>query len=385
MTTLIKTEQATHSDTSEALAVSDMRFVKGREVTTGYSREKHLLLTAPPQVAVQAGGTPVGPDATPRLAFAAAGCDFKVVERPIFANLTPEFRPGVDYLDGVATLQQIPGHKAIVREGSNETLGVVSKGYHPVQNESFIALFEFLREDATLENIVAVNGGRKVFATASVNLRGEVKDGDSICRYLHAFNSFDGTTAFGVFFSDMRLVCSNQLRYISGRGARKAKADGVGLSLRHTKQVEEFAKRLPELIDLQNQRFQQDLSKLKPLTTLRVNNSQFIAILERAYADKLAVPVVDKDTKKKRQRTLADLEATILPIEHHAFRGSGIGLDPADHSAWNVLQAISQFETHEAGKLKDPLANARARLESLWGGAASHRLDRAQEACLALV
>jgi phage/plasmid-like protein (TIGR03299 family) len=376
MTTLIQTGQSNHADTSEALAVSDMRFVKGREITTGYSREKHLLLTAPPQVAVQAGGMPVGPDATPRLAFAAAGCDFTVVERSIAA-----FNPGA-----AAHTARIPSHKAITREDNHETLGVVSKGYHPVQNEAFIALFEYLREDARLENIVAVNGGRKVFATASVSLEGEVKDGDVVRRYLHAFNSFDGTTAFGVFFSDMRLVCSNQLRYISGRGARKAKAAGAGLSLRHTKQVEEFAKRLPELIDLQNQKFQQDLSQLKPLTTLRVSNDQFLAILERAYADKLAVPVVDKDTKKKRQRRLIDLaDSVVEPIARHAFGTTGIGIDPADGSAWNVLQAISQFETHDAGKLKDPVANARARLESLWGGAASHRLDRAQEACLALV
>jgi phage/plasmid-like protein (TIGR03299 family) len=373
MTTLIDTNQSNHLDTDEARAVSDMRFVRGSDVTTGYSREKHLLLTRPRQVAVQAGGTPVGPDATPRQAFAAAGCDFKVVERPL------AFLSDHSYI-------KLGSHKAIVREDSGDALGVVSKGYHPVQNEAFIALFEYLREDAVLDNIIAVNGGRKVFATASINLQGEVKEGDTICRYLHAFNSFDGTTAFGISFSDLRLICSNELRYISGRGARKAKAAGAGLSLRHTKQVEEFARRLPELIDLQNQKFQQDLSQLKPLTTLRVNNDQFLAILERAYADKLAVPVVDKDTKKRRQRTIVDLvDSVVEPIARHAFGTTGIGIDPADGSAWNVLQAISQFETHDAGKLKDPLANARARLESLWGGAASHRLDRAQEACLALV
>ena len=381
MTVLIPTNQGTHSDTDEARAVSNMKWAKGRDAETGWSRDKHLLLTAPKQVALQAGATPVGPDATPRQAFAAAGCDFTVAERPLFTHdreyLAESFDP-IGY-------RPLGSHKAICRTDNNDCLGVVSSTYHPVQNEAFIALFEYLREDAQLDNIVALNGGKRVFATATVGLRGEVRDGDPIYRYLHCFNSFDGSTAFGVSFSDLRVVCSNQLRYISGRGARKARAAGAALVLRHTKQVEEFAKRLPELLNLENQTFEQDVNKLKPLVSTRITTEQFRAVLEHTYSDKLAVPVVDKDTKKKRQRTLADLEESILrPVGQH-FLIDGIGLDTSEHSAWNALQAITQFETHEAGSLLDPLRNARVRLESLYGGAAAKRLDRAREACLALV
>lgn len=375
MTYLISTGQGTHADTDEARAVSNMKWAKGSDVQTGWSRDKHLLLTAPKQVALQAGATPVGPDATPREAFAAAGCDFTVAERALFAA-SPDDR---------TILEPVPSHKAICRTDTGDCLGVVSKGYHPVQNEAFIALFEYLREDVQLDNIVALNGGKRVFATATVGLRGEVRDGDPIYRYLHCFNSFDGSTAFGVSFSDLRVVCSNQLRYISGRGARKARAGGAGLVLRHTKQVAEFAKRLPELINLENQTFEQDVNRLKPLVSTRITTEQFRAILEHTYSDKLAVPVVDKNTKKKRQRTLADLEDSITrPVARH-FLEDGIGLDTSERSAWNALQAIAQFETHEAGSLLDPLRNARVRLESLYGGAAAKRLDRAQEACLALV
>lgn len=377
--TTIPTNQSTHADTTEALAVSNMRFVPGAAVTSGYSREKHLLLTNPPQVAVTAGGTPVGPDATPRQAFAAAGCAFQVVERPLFTNVaSPE--------DDEPRMRGIHSHKAIVREDNHATLGVVGKGYQPIQNESLINLFEFLREDAQLDNIIAVHGGRKVFATASISLEGEVKDGDTIRRYLHAFNSFDGTTSFGVFFSDMRVVCANQLRYISGRGARKAKAAGEGLVLRHTRQVVEFAKQLPSLIDLQNREFRQELAALRPLTTTRLSPEAARAVLEATYADKLASPVTDKETGKPRQRVLADLEdSTLVQIRSHAFGSTGIGIDPSDRSVWNLFQAITQHESHETGRSKDPLVAARARLESLWGGAASQRIERAREACLALV
>lgn len=236
--TFVSTQQGTHADTAEALAVSNMSFVKGSDVTSGYSREKHLLLTNPLQVAVQAGGTPVGADATPRQAFAAAGADFKVVDRPLAYDTTPEDPTGSDW-------RCLPSHKAIVREDTNQALGVVSRTYQAIQNESLIQLFEFLREDAKLDNIISIKGGKKIFATATIEISGCVTDGDIIRRHLHAFNSFDGSTSFGVFFSDMRVICANQLRHITGKGARKAKAAGEGLVFRHTKQVKDFVHRLP--------------------------------------------------------------------------------------------------------------------------------------------
>lgn len=373
----ISTIQGTHSDTPEALAVSNMKAGLHRQVTSGYSRDRHLLLTAPPQIALAAGGTPVGPDAPPSQAFAAAGADFVVESRPIAFDASPE--------DVTSDWRCVSTHKALVRTDTGAALGVVGRGYQPIQNSALVDLFTYLHEDAQLDNIVVLGGGRRVYATASISIDGEVIPGDRIRRHLHAFNSFDGSTAFGVFFSDLRLVCANQLAYISGRGARRAKAEGHGLIARHTKAAEAFARRLPELINLQTQTFRQSLEELKPLTTTRLSTEAARAILEATYADKLSTPIKDKATGKPRPRVLSDLEDSCLgTIRSHCYGSTGIGIDPADRSVWNLFQAITQFETHDAGRLKDPVAAARARLESLWGGEASNRIDRAREACLAV-
>lgn len=372
----VATAQETHSDTTEALAVSNMRAGLHKKITTGYSREKHLLLTSPSQVAIHAGGTPVGPDANPRDAFRAAGADFQVITRPIAFDTTPE--------DGSPLWAPIPTHKAVVRTDNNASLGVVGRNYTPIQNQALITLFEFLREDAQIDNIVTLGGGQRVYATATISIEGEVTPGDTIRRYLHAFNSHNGTTSFGVFFSDLRLVCANQLAYISGRGARKARSAGQGLVMRHTKGVLEFAQRLPELIDLQTQEFAQSLDKLRPLTTTKLSTEAARAILEATYVDKLSIPITDKETGKKRERTFADLPE-IDVIRGHYAGTTGIGIDTSDRSVWNLFQAITQYETHDAGRLKDTTAAARARLESLWGGTSATRIDRARDACLAQV
>jgi phage/plasmid-like protein (TIGR03299 family) len=354
-----------------------MRAGLHRQVTSGYARERHLLLTAPPQIAIQAGGTPVGPDASPRQAFSAAGANFTVISRPIAFDSSPE---------GDADWLSIASHKAIVRTDTSRALGVVGRAYEPVQNEALINLFEYLREDAKLDNIVVLGGGQRVYATASIALEGEVIPGDKIRRYLHAFNSHDGTTSFGVFFSDLRLVCANQLAFISGRGARKAKAAGHGLTLRHSRNVRAFAERLPELINLQTQTFARSLAELTPLTTTRLTTETARRVLELTYADKLSTPVRDRATGIQRERTLSDLEDShVATIRSHCYGETGLGIDPADRSLWNLYQAITQFETHDTGRLKDPIASARARLSALWGGAAAQRIERAREACLALV
>lgn len=375
MTSTITTNQLTHLDTEEALSVSSI--LPQGSITTAYARDRHLLLGEAPQVAIKAGGTPVGPDATPREAFAAAGADFKVEPRPLAFNLTPESND--------ATWRPVSSHKAIVRTDTNYTLGVVGTGYTPVQNEALIQLFEYLREDATIDNIVLLHGGRRVFASATIGIEGEVIPGDKILRYLHAFNSHDGSTSLGVSFSDMRLVCSNQLRYLFGRGSRKAKAEGHGLVMRHTQKVTEFAARLPHLINLENRSFQQDIETLKPLSTTKLTTEGARAILEATFSDKLATPIRDKESNKLRERTLDDLNTEIGTIRSHYSGDTGIGINTADRSVWNFYQAITQYFTHDAGRAKDETERARARLESLWGGTSAKAIDRAREACLAQV
>lgn len=381
MQSTLTTNQGTHFDTDEARAVSNMKAGLHRQVTSGYSRDRHLLLTAPPQIALAAGGTPVGPDATPAQAFAAAGAAFQVEPRPLaFAMTTGE----ADDLTTGVPWAGISTHKALVRTDTGRALGVVGRGYQPIQNQALIDLFAFLHEDAQLDNIVVLGGGKRVYATASISIEGEVIPGDPIRRHLHAFNSFDGTTSFGVFFSDLRLVCANQLAYVSGKGSRRAKARGEGLVVRHTKAAEAFAQRLPELIDLQTRTFRQSLEELKPLTTAKLTTEAARAILEATYADKLAVPIKGDDGKP-RPRTFDDLKTERETIRSHYAGSTGIGIDTSDRSVWNLFQAITQFETHDAGRLKDPVAAARARLESLWGGESANRIDRARQACLALI
>lgn len=334
--------------------------VAGRYKANGY--EVNPLVS-------QAGGTLINGRLSPAEAFRSADADFKVRKSVVSYSHDDDARISLD-------------HCAIVREDTGDCLGIMGKNYSPVQNDALIMLFDYLRENVEIDNILTIRDGKKVFVSARCDIEGEVTSGDKIRRYLHAFNSFDGSSGFGVFFSDVRLQCANQINYLCNRGASKAKSEGAGLVMRHTRNVQAFAEALPQLINVEQQKFETDLNKLRPLASLKLSGEIIKSVLERTYADDLARPITDKDSKQKRPRTLADLPQVDL-IKSHYNGESGFGVERG--TAWGLFQAITQFETHDAGRLKDPIERARTRLESLWGGLGSKRIDTARQSLLALV
>lgn len=307
-------------------------------------------------------------------AFRIAGLDWTADKRPAFF-MGP---------DGPI---ESPEHCSIVRSDTNQLLGIHGQGYTPVQHTALINLLDYLREDVTLENVLAIRNGRKLFVTASIDAEDDVVPGDRVRRYIHAFNSFDGSSGFGVFFSDVRLACANQLSYLTGKAASMATNEGAGLRMKHTASVTRFAENLPALISLERRSFRKSIEELRSLTSVKLTTEIARRVLEATFADKLTVPIRDKSTGTKRARTLADLPE-IETINSHYAGTTGLGINDVPGipgTAYALFNAITQNETHDTGRIKDETERARARLISLWGGESAKRIDRARQACLALV
>jgi hypothetical protein len=354
-----------HSDTAEALAVS--KPLMGT-ATGAYAREKHLLLGVPTYApARKAGVAGVPENVSPREAFALAGADFTVEKRPL------------QVVHAEDTVSPVTTHMAVVRTDTNQTVGINSKSYIPFQNEWLIRVFEYLREDATLDNILVQDNGSRIIATASLRFREDVISGDPIMRYIHAFTSHDGSTRLGFHFSDLRMVCANQCRFITGKGASQAAKDGRGLCWRHSRSNESNLEALPQLIDLENQRFHRSVEELRKLPGKQLTVEAATAILSHTYADKLAKPFKEKDGSL-RERTLADLEEIDTIRSYYAGGGIGITRD-----LWGMFNSITQYETHDSGRANNETERARARLENLWGGSCAQRIERARTACLSFV
>lgn len=279
-----------------------------------------------------------------------------------------------------------PDHCSVVRSDTNELMHLAGKGYTPVQHTAIADLFNYLSGEIDIENVLSIRRGKKVYATASIRAEGEVVPGDRVRRYIHAFNSHDGSCSFGVFFTDVRLACANQLGMLTKTESKNREAEGQGLRMKHTKSVTEFAHRLPQMIDLERQTFNKQLDGLRDLTGIPLTTELAKRVLEATFSDKLSKPITDKDTKEKRDRILTDLPEYSL-IREHCYGSTGLGMDMkgVHGTVYGLFNGITQCMTHDGGKSKNNLERNRARLESLWGGSASKRIETAREACLALV
>ena len=350
--------------TQAAIAPGNDVMVYGRYRERGYHVEP---LTS------RAGGVFTPENASASEAFALAGL-----------NWTAEKHNALYSPDGI-TIKRATDHCSIVRSDTGDLLGIHGAGYTPLQHHAIINLLDYLREDIRIESVLNIRQGRKVVVSAALKLQDEVVPGDRIRRYIHIFNSHDGSSAFGVMFSDRRLRCANELHFITGRAFHNAVAEGNGLRARHTVNVEKFARSLPDLINLQQQSFHQRIWEMQDMAAKPCTIEMTRSILEQTYADRLATPVHERNGTT-RPRHLGDIRDFETIMSHYQGEtGYGINDDarPIGGTVYGLYNAITQFHTHDAGRKTDTTEHARSRLESLWGGPSAARVEKAYQACLA--
>lgn len=357
---------------------------KEAPVTNQFARQKEAMVYGRYKdqgyqvnpISAQAGATTAPANYSVAESFRIAGADFQV-------------HLGKLSMDGV----EIQSHKTVYRDDIplhlGGFLGVVGKDWVPVQNDALIQLFQSLDGLVTLDNILVLGNGKKVFATASLDATAEVADGHQIKRYIHAYNDHSGNGSFGLHFSDTNLICANQLNFLTGKDARLAGASGTRHS--HTKGVTAFAANLPRLIDFQNQKFYSSIDELNHMKSQELSVEFTRNVLEKLYASELSRPVKTKDgdVKIERQRTLDDLKAAGR-IQELMTTGYGMDAKGVRGTRYQLFQAITQHCTHDTFKNADEreqgmaVSTARARLESLWsGGAQAKRINHARALCLA--
>lgn len=124
--------------------------------------------------------------------------------------------------DGVTPGEKIrvPAKFATVRTnpvtGTTDPLGVVGEQYTPIQNEEHADLLNTLVDEAGahFETAGALFGGRQTFLSMklprSIELRGS-NGVDVTTLYLVAHNSHDGSSAFRLIVTPVRVVCKNTL------------------------------------------------------------------------------------------------------------------------------------------------------------------------------
>lgn len=346
--------------------VSHQIAVNGGEAAMVYGKYRAAGYSTEP-VALRAGGALIPETVTPHQALEMGDLGFTAEKRPLaFMGQ-----------DGWVADRN---HCCIVRSDRDTLLGTFKSSYEVLQHSTLATVLERLGSRATIEQVLSVRDGRKAYVTARI-ATGSVGD-DPVVRHLHLFNSHDGSAAFGALFTDTRLFCANQLGTITrGRSAETL------LRHPHTAGVTRFAEELVHRIDLETGRFLTECEALARLRSCPTTKELTDRILRATFSDELARPMQDRRTGEKRERTVADLQYRDA-IRSHFLEGTGLGTESEEtpYSVYRLFNAITQAITHDQPRrAANQIEQARARFESLMGGTAAARINRAREACLAAV
>jgi phage/plasmid-like protein (TIGR03299 family) len=242
-----------------------------------------------------------------------------------------------------------------VRTTDRKVLGCVQGRYTVLQNSE---AFEFMDALAGPKNLVryhtagSLHEGKRIWLLAEVvGLTVEPVPGDPTTPYILLVNGHDGRMPLKALFTSVRVVCQNTLNLALA-------SSDTGVTIRHTgnmvKKVDE-AKKVLGFAQTEVERYKELADRL---VKVAMKDTEFTDFLD------LLIPL-EKDKPNTRRITVRDDISALWNA------GPGTEIIGVRGTAWNALQAVTNYNTHHRsvrGAGDDDTLGRVKRLEASWYG-----------------
>lgn len=304
----------------------------------------------------------------------AAGLNWPVERRYIHMRVNRETQD----------LMSIPGYVAIVRGTDKKVFQVASDRYHPVQNRQILQFFREYTEAGHMEidTVGALKGGAIVWAQATIGKEFQLAGGDKVKARLLLATSHDGSLVTSAATVEERVVCYNTLRAALGEDTIMVR---VKHSKKFTKEVEADAKEKMGIAIKQAARFQEVAQQLSEAKVdfngnvvkefiLRLTNSDLLGDAIQGTENMQAISsgkgLLDAAISNTQlgqkfnpdKITEEDLGRVGRAVLDSILRSPGNSLASAKDTYWGVLNGITHYADHVAGRERDTA------LTSAWFG-----------------
>jgi phage/plasmid-like protein (TIGR03299 family) len=282
-------------------------------------------------------GQKLEPDASIDVWAKAAGLDWNIRKAQ------------VGYRDQNGKRHTMDDKVVLFRDDTGAALSVMSKArYNPTQPREILEGYKTVTEGlGQLETAGALQGGRKFWALACLDMRGRgVKRVDEIKPYLLLSTSADGTMSNTARLTGVRVVCKNTLNFSA--------MDTAGdIRIPHSRKF--TAEEARDALAGANEAFAEYIGRGDKLANVKVTDRQAMDFFARLYgpepADDFDTPLPDISKIGQQQRNT--LNALMLAYT----RGPGADLDTARGTAWGLLNAVTYFQDHKARTRGDKRAS----------------------------
>jgi len=293
--------------------------------------------------------------ATGKEALELAKLDWTVTKQSMFLGDGRQVR-----ITGAISAANSGAYGAIVRDDTQEMLGVVGPNYTPYQNQDMAALFDPIIQDGSvaIETCGSLFNGRRVWMLAKFKKGSQVISGasDTVDRYLMLAHGHDGALAVRFGFTYIRVVCWNTLSL-----AVRDKSQSSLLKCLHTTNLKTNLEQLRNAISATNETFELTADQYRVLASKGVSRASL-----REYA-RIIVKAEEDDrnwTKPQKDK--------IGKIVGAAIDGKG----NSGRTWWDAYNGATEYLTWSASK------TSQTRFNNLWFGEAYTTNSEALELAL---
>jgi len=270
------------------------------------------------------------------------------------------------YFQAGDAVQHIADKKAIVRLEDERILGIVNKTYEMIQNSDAFEFLDGLVGEglAMYHTAGSLFGGKRIFICCKLPETFKVAD-DVIEKYLVAMTSHDGSTAFHIKWTPIRVVCNNTLSMafdINSRGKVQTNQDVV--SIRHTKNFKDGLEQARGILKLSEGYYDRVEAVFNQLLATPMSEAEYQSFSEQV----IPKTFIDEDGKvsKVGETLWQKKQDELLDCWHN-----GIGLDGLEDTKWKAYNAVTEYADHRKkfAPKKNPVADARMN-SVIWGHSA---------------
>jgi len=269
----------------------------------------------------------------------------------------------MDLMTSDAPPSPVPRRKAIVRldrppGDERRVLGVAHRGFEPIQNRDGALLFDaiFGQNRAVYHTGGYLRNGEVVWLLARIDRPLEIVPGDIVQPYALMANSHDGSMAFNIRLTTVRVVCQNTLA-LAMQQRRFEQAD---FRRAHQGTLREHAAAAQEFFAATLQELDHVAEVFTSLTKKPCKEEKFSEILEALLPEPKKPRNAEHNPGllKAYERRLAEVRAARAKISALCETGKGMDLEGSRGTFWGVLNAVLEYVDHHKATKVSPYAYA---------------------------
>ncbi len=227
----------------------------------------------------------------------------------------------------------------------DRVLGVAYRGFKPVQNRDGAMLFDaiFGQGKPVYHTGGYLGKGEKVWLLARIDQPKEVAPGDIVTPYALFANSHDGSLAFHIRLTTIRVVCQNTLSIALyeknlGRQFRRA----------HQGSIRDHAQAAQHFFSRTLEQFNKTAEQYTSLSKKACNDLEFRKILNVLFPE----PKKPRNSErypgllKAWEKRKSEVQHARKDIDRLRESGIGMDLEGSKGTYWGVLNAVLEYVDH---------------------------------------